>query len=1179
MPRKKKLLLVCGSVLLAGLLFTAFILPMIVRSQLEKQVGTATGRSCSVDDVSINPLNWSVKVRGVRVAEKDARVTFVSFSSLGFRISPASIVRLAPVVNDLTLRSPYLHIVRTGPNRYNFTDIIERQPKKEGKSSARFSLNNIVIDSGSVDFEDLALSTPTRHALRSVVIQLPFISNISYLADRYVDPRVSAMVNGAPFSFGGKLRPFAKGMEATVRLDLKRVDIPYYAAYFPATLPVAINSGTLSTDLEISHRLASDGKPDVVISGRSSLQGLSLAEKSGRPLLGLKGVTLEIARAELLKREFDINSLAISGPEVNVSRESGGQWNFQTLSGKKSPEDALPEKEVAAKGGEKARVMLRTLAITDGTVRFRDAVPRGGFATDLHGVKMKVDALATYGETPAKWLLSFATGRGEQGEAEGDLLLTPLTVNSRVRLSGLVLESAYPYLASSLTAPVRGRADVGADLAFSGEKGLTLGQAKLGLKGVKVPFGPTDFLQLTSVIVEGGSLRLKERTAAVGRIIVAGGRAELSRDAGGRMSTELLKQPSVSTLRQSGEGTPIRWKLGRLAISGFDAAFTDNTREESPRFALGRIKVDASSMSGPVFGEFPFSVSAVYGGQGELSAKGRLLPTPLKLKADLVVKRLPLLDFEPYLPEGVNVLLLDGKLDSRLALEINRQRGGLIGTFRGDGGVRDFHVLDAEEEEDLLKWESLQLDSISGTLSPFTLAMGGVSLNNYYARVIIDKGGRINLQDLYTPPARQAVPAATAPQAAVPPPPAGGSAPPARAIRIDSITLQNGELHFSDHHLNRDFATTMLNLGGRITGLSSETSVLADIDLRGNLENQSPLTIVGKINPLRGDLFLDMAINFSDIELSPMTPYSGTYLGYAIDKGKLSLALKYKVDQKRLSAENSVFLDQFTFGDRIESQKATSLPVRLAVALLKDRKGEIHLNLPLSGRTDDPKFSVWGVIGQMLKNLLVKAATSPFALLQSAFGGGEDFSTVTFAPGTSHLPPAEETKLRSLAKVLTDRPGIKLEVAGFADRERDPEGFRQELLLKKMKSEKFLAVVKEKRESAGLSAEAMEIPPAEQSRWLKAVYEKEKFPRPRTIIGTLKSLPDAEMRKLILANTVVGEQQLRQLARERAMVVTNFLTREGKLPQERLFEKSGDVFAPPAKEGVAGPRVEFGVSD
>jgi hypothetical protein len=714
--------------------------------------------------------------------------------------------------------------------------------------------------------------------------------------------------------------------------------------------------------------------------------------------------------------------------------------------------------------------------------------------------------------------------------------------------------------------------------------------ALLRLKGVQVPFGPKDFLHLPSVTAEGGSLRLKERTAGVRRITVNGGKLELSRDEQGALSTGLLLKPAGQGRPPAGQGAktagqgkpapPFKWQVASVGVSGFDAAFTDNTREEKPRFALTKIRAGASSIRGPALGEIPFTFAAVYGGQGELGASGRVLPSPLKLKGDLTVKRLPLLDFEPYLPEGVNVLLLDGKLDTHLFVDLSRQGSGLTGTFRGDGGVRDFHSLDAEGEEDLLKWESLQLDGINGTLSPFSLAMSGVSLNNYYARVIINKAGRINLQDLYTPPATPA-PVVAAPVVAAGTAPAGGAPakPAAKAVRIDTITLQDGQLDFSDHHLNRDFATTMLNLGGRVTGLSSEATTLADIDLRGNLENHSPLRIVGKINPLRGDLFLDMTINFSEIELSPMTPYSGTYLGYAIDKGKLSLALEYKVDQKTLSAQNRVFLDQFTFGDRIESTKATSLPVRLAVALLKDRKGEIHLDLPLSGRTDDPKFSIWGVIGQILKNLLVKAATSPFALLQSAFGSSEDFSSVSFAPGTSHLTPGEEAKLRSLAKVLAERPGIKLEIAGFADRERDPEGYRTELLLKKMKNEKFLSVVKEKRESTGLSAEAMEIPPAEQSRWLKAVYEKEKFPRPRTVIGTLKSLPDAEMRKLILANTLVGEQQLRQLARDRTVTVTNFLVKEGKLPQERLFEKSGDVFAPPKKEGLTGSRVEFGVVD
>ena len=319
-------------------------------------------------------------------------------------------------------------------------------------------------------------------------------------------------------------------------------------------------------------------------------------------------------------------------------------------------------------------------------------------------------------------------------------------------------------------------------------------------------------------------------------------------------------------------------------------------------------------------------------------------------------------------------------------------------------------------------------------------------------------------------------------------------------------------------------------------------------------------------------------MRFSDIELSPITPYSGRYLGYTVDKGKLFLDLKYRIEKKKLDSENKIFIDQFTFGNKVESDKATSLPVRLAIALLKDRKGEIHLDLPVTGRTDDPKFSVWGVVFQMLKNLLVKAATSPLALLQGVFGGKDNFSAIFFAPGSTRLSDAEQEKLRKLAQAITDRPSLKIDVIGFVDRDQDPEGYRSELLEKKMRNEKFLAMVKEKKGLEGGSADSVTIQPDEYSRYLKAVYGKEKFPKPRNMLGMAKDLPDGEMKKLILANTVVGDETLKTLARERGTVVRNFLVKEGNLPPERIFEKSGDIFKPPDSEGVRGSRVEFGAS-
>lgn len=229
-------------------------------------------------------------------------------------------------------------------------------------------------------------------------------------------------------------------------------------------------------------------------------------------------------------------------------------------------------------------------------------------------------------------------------------------------------------------------------------------------------------------------------------------------------------------------------------------------------------------------------------------------------------------------------------------------------------------------------------------------------------------------------------------------------------IKIDTVTVQGGTLDFSDRHLKTPFNTTFFNLGGGVNGLSSQANRGADVDLRGNLENQSPLSITGVINPLRGDLLLDLKIAFTDIELSPFTPYANTFLGYSIDKGKLNLDLSYKIDKKALTSQNKLFLDQFTFGKHVESDQATKLPVRLAIALLKDRKGEIHLDLPVVGQTDDPKFSVWKVVLQMLKNLLVKAATSPLALLGSMFGGGGKTSA------RSHLHPAPPGSPRGMRR-------------------------------------------------------------------------------------------------------------------------------------------------------------------
>jgi uncharacterized protein involved in outer membrane biogenesis len=1214
MRLRHKILLGCGAALLLTILFIMLILPGIVRTKAIAGIKEATGRAAEIGKVRINPFNLSARVEGFRMAEKEGGITFASFSSVRVRVSPMSLVRRALVIARIDIASPYAHLVRTGPNRYNFSDMMESKKPEKPKSESKFlfSLNNIVITNGSADFQDLAANRPTTHTVRKLELAVPFISNIPYMADKYVSPNFNADINGANFSAKGNLKPLDKSMETSVTLNIKELDLPFYFAYLPVTTPVTIASGKLSTAINISYRISAKEKPDIEIGGEVTLGNIAFKERNSSQIFRLDRFKGEISRINLLSHQFHLASIAVDGPELFLERDGKGVLNLQRLFAANAKEPDKTEKKEDAKGKEPEKkggkpdkkeqaklpyVTLASLRLTGGKVHFNDRFPPGGVKSDLEGVTVSIDDFTTEKEKSSRFQVALRTNRKETIDLKGESVVEPLRVKGELKAGEVLLGAYNPYLAPYLTQPVSGTLGLSTLFSYDQENGARIEKLNINAKRLNIPFTKEDGLKLASLNISGVSANLKEQQALVEQVAINGLECNLTRMQDGKFSPQLLAKasaaknpPAATTVAARPKETkskPFSYKIAKVTGSGMDISFTDQTREDEPTLTLSRMNISLSNITGPKLQTIPFNATARFGKEGSIKASGSVLPEPLKFKGRFDLRRIPLREFDGYLPENLNLFIADGAIDTQLDLSLAKEGEKLNGSFSGDLGVRSFYCLDTEESEDLLKWESLQLDAIKGTISPFSLSINQVALNNVYSRIIVYKNGTLNLQNLVGKKEPEKDKGGSAPKAAPsaasqqPPQPsvAGATPPPAKGeIRIGTVTVQEGTLAFIDRHLKEQFNTTFFHLGGRVSDLTSQADRFADVDLRGNLENHSPLRITGTINPLRDDLFVDLKVNFTDIELTPMTPYSGTFLGYTVDKGKLFLDLKYRIDKKALAAENKVFIDQFTFGRKVESEKATNLPVRLAVALLKDRKGEIHLDLPVSGRTDDPEFSIWGVVWQVLKNLLVKAATSPFALLQSAFGSKDDFSGVNFAYGSATLSQQEQEKLAKLSQALNDRPELSIELSGFVEREKDSEGYRHELLQKKMRSEKFRLLVKEKKNKPGETQDSVVITPQEFSTYLKAVYKKESFPKPRNAIGMVKDIPDADMQKLIITNTQVGPEQLQQLARERVASVKDFLLNKGKLEPGRLFEKSSDIFKPPAKEGERGSRVEFGAS-
>jgi hypothetical protein len=390
-------------------------------------------------------------------------------------------------------------------------------------------------------------------------------------------------------------------------------------------------------------------------------------------------------------------------------------------------------------------------------------------------------------------------------------------------------------------------------------------------------------------------------------------------------------------------------------------------------------------------------------------------------------------------------------------------------------------------------------------------------------------------------------------------------------VRIGKIALQGGNVNFSDFFIKPNYSANLTGIGGGVTEMTPEKA--GDVELRGKIDNAAPVEILGRVNPLAVDLFLDMKGSARDIELPPLSPYAVKYAGYGIERGKLSVNVKYAVESRKLVAENQIYLDQLTFGERVESPTATKLPVTLAVALLKDRNGVIDINLPISGSLDDPQFSLGGIIVKVIVNLIVKAVTAPFALLGSLFGGGEELAYLEFAPGSAALAGGEQAKLKNLAKALTERPGLKLDISGRAAPEADREGLKRASIDGKVRAQKFNDL--RRAGAAPASADALTVEPAEYEKYLRRAYGEEKFPKPRNLIGLAKDLPVAEMENLMLAHAQVAEDDLRLLANARAQAAKEWLVAEGKVPAERVFLVAPKLGAEGIKDKGKPTRADF----
>ena len=448
--------------------------------------------------------------------------------------------------------------------------------------------------------------------------------------------------------------------------------------------------------------------------------------------------------------------------------------------------------------------------------------------------------------------------------------------------------------------------------------------------------------------------------------------------------------------------------------------------------------------------------------KGALSSSGSVVIAEQTVQGKAAIEQLVLSQFQQYVSPHANVTLEDGLFN--LNVEFNAAFNDATDkdnidslNVKASTSINNLSVLD-DASSPLLQWQSLNVDNIEFDHASNQLSVDNIHLQAPFARLIIDEAKQTNVSKLIVASSDKSVKSespsenssATASNTSNANVPAGTTAEPSQAnelaIAVNTISIENGKAYFADHSLTPKFASAIESLNGKVLGIDSRSTSPANVDITGKIDNYAPVKLAGTIHPLKDDIDLDLDFSVKGAELTSVNPYSGTYMGYYIDKGLLSLAVQYKLNGKALEGKNRVVIDQLTLGKKSNSEQALSLPLGLAIALLEDRNGVIDLGLDVSGDIDSPDFSFGSIILNAIGNIITKAVTAPFSLLANLVGSDDELDNVEFRFGEHSLNADAQEKLNTLAKALKKRPGLRVNIEGTVNAMSDASALAQRQL-------------------------------------------------------------------------------------------------------------------------------------
>ncbi|XTZ60988.1 DUF748 domain-containing protein [Aeromonas salmonicida subsp. pectinolytica] len=878
----------------------------------------------------------------------------------------------------------------------------------------------------------------------------------------------------------------------------------------------------------------------------------ALLDEKQQPIIAFEQLQLVPELGQSWRQKAIILSDAtLTKPMVNLIRraDSKGKVRFNLT-------DALasmltPSQTPATTGSEPPLVQIAKLAAVQGHVSYQDSRKKNSAGwippLTLSGLDLQLPAFSTAAKNTNHFQLTARINKQSPLKASGQLDIMTGAGKGQLSLGKLALSPFAPLWAPYLKVNlVKGEASAELNYQLSqGKHGLDwqLSKGKLTLSDWQLKQNKgAEFARFKQLALAGIALDGNKQSVRIDKIALKAPAVTATLDAAQQLDLTALLVPQPAD-KPSGKkpapGNPWRWSLKETRISQGAFKLTESSSGKPLLREISGLNLSLGPLGSQSDQPSPLNLNATLNTQSSLGFDGDLTLAPFTLKGEFKQQGLPLKWAQPYLQDLLRITVRDGQLASRTRLALTTNAEGTLSTLEVTGGldIDQLFVLDRADNQRLLQIDRLELSGLHYDGISQQVKIGDILLRKPFARIEINEDGITNLQQLVLPQAASTEPA-------------NGPVP---RITIDQVRTEQGNLRFADRSLSPEFVVDIASLSGQSRHISNIPGQRSDLAFNGKVDRYAPVTIRGNTNLLIEQPVLDVAVTFSNLELTTFTPYSSTYAGYAIDKGQLSMKLNYKLQGNRLEGDNDITIKKLQLGEKIKSEQAKDMPLGLAIALLSDANGVIQMNLKVKGNLDQPDFSLGNIFWDVLGNTLRKAITSPFSLLASLTGGTEDLDELPFLLGEPALTPTLQIRLTKLAQALKERPKISMNIRGKVN-------FNEERpILQRQKLERVLTKI---------TGMPVDLDLLEQDPILQAALAEAYETRFNEDLGDLadrlkldESSPALRSQAVILLRDqqLITAKSLRNLAMRRAQNTKEYLVDTQGIAPERLFVLDSQV--------------------